>query len=381
MEVKAIFLIAVVAAVAAQEPASSCVPAACQLPNCRCASTEIPGGLEPRDTPQFITVTFDDAVTVQNIQTYREVLYNRKNRNNCQIGSTFYISHEYTDYSIVNELYNEGFEVALHSISHKSPPSYWATASYEEVSQEFGDQKKQMAAFANIPESAIKGMRMPFLQMTGNTHFSVMADAGLEYDSSWGATNSINPGLWPYTLDYASPQECNIGPCPNATFPGLWVSPMLAWIDNDGYTCTMVDSCFSKPGPNDEDAWVEFYIRNFERHYNGNRAPFGYYIHEAHFTSHPASKTALARFLDTVTQLYDVFVVNEHDVIEWVKNPIPVDEYLKKDCKFTLRRQCQSRACGPYFPTHNQFNQEYRLQLCSACPATYPWTGNHLGTN
>ncbi|KAG7296610.1 hypothetical protein JYU34_020423 [Plutella xylostella] len=379
VKVAILFAIFAVALTEALETAEPCDPSKCQLPDCRCASTNIPSGLRAQDTPQFITITFDDNVNTQNIATYREVLYNRRNKNNCPIGATFYVTHEYTDYTLVNELYNEGFEIALHSISHKSPPSYWATASVEELKQELGDQITQMSIFANISESSIKGLRMPFFQMAGNNQFQVMAEAGLTYDSSWGATNSINPGLWPYTLDYASPQECNIGPCPNASLPGLWVSPLLAWVDNSGYTCTMVDSCYSSPGPQDDRGWLEFIIRNFENHYHGNRAHFGFYIHEAYFTSHPAAKRALVRFLDLVDNLYDVFVVNASEVIEWVKNPIPVDEYLKQSCKTNDRRECASKICGPYKSDHSEYGQEYRLNICSSCPASYPWVGNPLG--
>lgn len=32
--------------------AEECVEAFCKLPNCRCSSTNIPGNLAPRDTPQ-----------------------------------------------------------------------------------------------------------------------------------------------------------------------------------------------------------------------------------------------------------------------------------------------------------------------------------------
>ncbi len=33
-------------------PSQPCKPELCQLPDCRCSSTEIPGGLDPRNTPQ-----------------------------------------------------------------------------------------------------------------------------------------------------------------------------------------------------------------------------------------------------------------------------------------------------------------------------------------
>lgn len=32
--------------------AEPCNPVACQLPECRCSTTDIPGGLAARDTPQ-----------------------------------------------------------------------------------------------------------------------------------------------------------------------------------------------------------------------------------------------------------------------------------------------------------------------------------------
>lgn len=40
----------------ARELAESCNEEACRLPNCRCSSTQIPGGLTALETPQ---VTYD----------------------------------------------------------------------------------------------------------------------------------------------------------------------------------------------------------------------------------------------------------------------------------------------------------------------------------
>lgn len=80
--------------------------------------------------------------------------------------------------------------------------------------------------------------------MTGNASFQVMADYDLLYDSTWPTINQLDPGLWPYTLDYASTQECVNPPCPNAAIPGVWVLPMISWLDLEGVPCAMVDSCF-----------------------------------------------------------------------------------------------------------------------------------------
>lgn len=42
--------------------ALTCDPAVCILPNCRCASKEIPGNLNRDDIPQFILFSLDDSI-------------------------------------------------------------------------------------------------------------------------------------------------------------------------------------------------------------------------------------------------------------------------------------------------------------------------------
>ncbi|KOB56571.1 Chitin deacetylase 5a, partial [Operophtera brumata] len=288
--------------------AEACDEELCKLPDCRCSSTDIPGGLQPRDTPQFVTVTFDDGVNVINIETYRRILYNRLNPNGCPAGTTFYVNHEYTNYQLINELYNQGYEIALHSVSHQTPQTYWAEATYEDMQREFGDQRIQMAHFANIPIEQLKGIRIPFLQLAGNNSFQVIKDSGLTYDCSWPTISYTNPGLWPYTLDYASIQDCPIPPCPTASIPGVWVQPMVGWLDLNGVACSMVDGCFWVPNRDDEDAWYTFILTNFERHYLSKRAPFGFYIHEWYISAYPGVQRALVRFMNLVNNLDDVFM-------------------------------------------------------------------------
>jgi hypothetical protein len=103
-------------------------------------------------------VTFDDAVNILNIETYRKTLYGRLNSDGCPARATFFVSHEYTNYELVNELYNNGFEIALNSISRQTPQSYWAAATKEILKGEFADQRVLMSHFANIPIDAIQGL-------------------------------------------------------------------------------------------------------------------------------------------------------------------------------------------------------------------------------
>ncbi|CAG9792395.1 unnamed protein product [Diatraea saccharalis] len=359
------------------ELAVPCNEESCKLPSCRCSSTAIPGGLAPRNTPQFVVVTFDDSVNVLNMVTYRELLIGRRNSNQCPAGATFYVNHEYTNYQLVNELYNNGFEIALHSMTHQTPQTYWAVANKETIEREFSDQRIQMSHFANIPLTAIQGMRMPFLQLAGNASFEILKDNNMLYDASWPTMSFVDPGLWPYTLDYASIQDCPIPPCPTASIPGPWVLPMIAWRDLLGFPCAMVDACFAPPDMNDENAWFQFISQNFERHYKGNRAPFGFYAHEWLVRTNPAVFRAVARFLNVINNLNDVFMVNAKDVIDWMKSPVPINEYINQPCKQNVPSNCSPSLCGPLEAPHTQ--EQFWMQICNVCPRVYPWRGNPFG--
>lgn len=79
-----------------------CDTTSCVLPDCQCSSTTIPGGLTLEEVPQLVMLTFDDDINTINMEYYRQSLFNRVNPNNCSIQATYYISHEYTDYSLVS---------------------------------------------------------------------------------------------------------------------------------------------------------------------------------------------------------------------------------------------------------------------------------------
>lgn len=101
--------------------ASPCDPRTCELPNCFCSrdGTLIPGRLDPSQVPQMITLTFDDAINFENWDLYTQTLFTpeRKNPNGCPIRATFYVSHQYTDYAKTQKLWNDGHEIAVHSIT------------------------------------------------------------------------------------------------------------------------------------------------------------------------------------------------------------------------------------------------------------------------
>lgn len=188
-------------------------------------------------------LTFDDAVTALNYEYIEQAINGRRNPDGCPVAATFYVSHEYTDYSKVHNLWADGHEIALHSITHNYLSQHWRSASVEQLVEEFGGQREMMAHFANIDFDDIKGMRLPLFELSGNNSYEAMAQVGLVYDSSWPSQQYISPGLWPYTLDYKSIQDCPIGNCPTASVPGIWVNPILNWVDVRNYRCAMIDAC------------------------------------------------------------------------------------------------------------------------------------------
>ncbi|CAD7012004.1 unnamed protein product [Ceratitis capitata] len=233
-----------------------CTAAKCQLPNCRCSGLRLPSaefqGRE-QEIPQLITVTFDDAVNVINYEQYQ---------NSSTVSS---IRTLHTPTTLVNALYQQGHEIALHSVTHGTGTDYWREADVELLMAEFGEQIE---------------MLMKFAKSAGNNSYEAAKRLGLLYDSSWPTQRYRSPAMWPYTLDYRSTQDCQIGPCPNAAIPGFWINPMVSWLDTAGYSCAMIDGCIYPPQDN-VDALFEWMLENFKRHYEGNRAPFGIYLHAA----------------------------------------------------------------------------------------------------
>lgn len=92
-------------------------------------------------------------------------------------------------------------------------------------------------------DNQIKGLRAAFLQTGGNTMYKAVSEGGFTWESSRPTWNQRLPGLWPYTNDFASTQDCQILPCPTDQFKGFWTIPMIDFIGGDQFPCAMVDQC------------------------------------------------------------------------------------------------------------------------------------------
>lgn len=357
------------------------IDGSCKLPSCRCSSQAVPGDLTRINTPQMVYITFDDAITVQNYPFYEEVLFNRKNPNNASISATFFITHEYTNYSLVHELWRRGHDIALHSITHQTNTQYWAKLNESQWRAEIVDQRDQMAAFAAITKTDIKGVRAPFLQTSGNDFYKALVGGGFAWECSRPTWNQRTPGLWPYTNDYLSTQDCQIPPCPNDAFAGFWTVPMLDTIGIDEFPCAMIDEC--TPVPMTADETYALLEKNFNDQYNGNRAPFGIFTHSAYVVGNETEfnerKTGLTRFLDFLATKKDVFIVSVSKGLEWVKTPTAMGSINN----FKPWQQEAMKPQGCLFPRNCRYQNgtwERYMSSCVPCPPSFPWLGNPLGS-
>ena len=159
------------------EQQESCNASNCQLPNCYCASILPPGGLQVRcqvdgpltqhiiqenQLPQFVTITFDDAVTEALWPTFQSLFSNVTqifDSAGCFPTPTFFVSNQWTNYYRIQqmkELY--GIEIASHSVTHTTG----VDTTIQVWMQEIEYSRTYTANLTQTPRTDIVGWRFPF---------------------------------------------------------------------------------------------------------------------------------------------------------------------------------------------------------------------------
>ncbi|KAH8329412.1 hypothetical protein KR074_010235 [Drosophila pseudoananassae] len=347
--------------------AAKCRKDVCLLPDCYCGGKDIPGELPVESIPQIVLLTFDDSVNDLNKQLYTDLFEKgRVNPNGCPITATFYVSHEWTDYSQVQNLYADGHEMASHTVSH----SFGEQFSQKKWTREIAGQREILAAYGGVKLSDVRGMRAPFLSVGGNKMYKMLYDSNFTYDSSMPVYEN-RPPSWPYTLDYKIFHDCMIPPCPTRSYPGVWQVPMVMWQDLNGGRCSMGDACSN---PSDAEGVTKMIMKNFERHYTTNRAPFGLFYHAAWFTQ-PHHKEGFIKFLDAINAMPDVWIVTNWQALQWVRDPTPIsriNSFQPFQCDYSDRpKRCNNpKVCNLWHKSGVRY-----MKTCQPCPDIYPWTG------
>jgi hypothetical protein len=366
----------------------SCDPSKCKLPNCNCASTSPPGGLDPKDVPQFIVFTADDAVQSYTLDAVNQFLAHRQNPNGCQPKMTYYVSLNYTNYTLVTDWYVAGNEIADHTMTHVG----------QARSDEINGNLIALNALAGIPLSSIAGFRAPFLDYSVDTLKDLYA-AQFTYDSSSAAsipvTDPDTDAYWPYTLDNGLANNCLTVPntCKGEPkLPGFWEVPMYAFFDDRGVAGPhlmdpWLDAANGGTKVNDS-ATLEYMKNTFTAHYNGNRQPIGLYTHPIHLsTTYPgvnAPKSTIDMvnaFLDWAQQQQNVWIVSTEQLLEWVRNPVPLSQLNNFNALKCSTPQVSDKICNGMpsneagLLSHCAF-PDFPFYTCYGCPTDVPTVNN-----
>lgn len=289
-------------------------------------STSPPGGLSPSATPQMVVLTFDDGVTDESYALVSAALARHRNPNGHPIKATFFVSLDCTyDALAIRRLYADGHEIALHTVSHRtgtdSRLSRWTA--------EIGLEKRILARTCAIPEEDLVGFRAPGLRANDSALRAVF-EQGLRYDSSFPErlghlSRAPEALLWPYTLDQGLAQACPRERAPRGSYPGLFEIPLWAQLDGRKAVTAM-----DPPATLSSNEVVALWCKNFLARYEGNRAPYGIFLHTTTPTQwlsnpeHSAWRTgALSAFIAWALVHPDTWFVTCRDVVDYVESPVP----------------------------------------------------------
>jgi len=419
--------------------AEKCDKDQCTAANhCHCSGEEVVVPLTQR--PQIVYLTFDDAFTAQAEDQFYRLLFNGtyKNPNGCNIRATHFLTQSYTDYSLVNQYWHWGHEMAAHSITHRNNQTYWQTMSPQEWRDEMVGVRRMIAQFGNIPACEVKGARAPFLQGGGDNMFQMLAENNFLYDSSWPTRQygyiDAEYAIFPYTLDYKTKQDCPIEPCPHCSWPGVWEQPMIdledEWIGSNpscpecGNACSMLDACVIMGEATAEHVY-QMLKKNFDRVYHGeedelgffvegSRAPWGLYMHAAWFFGQQWHYDGYKMFIEEITnstKYPDVYIVPVEAGLRYMQAPMDKETIAALGKKDTSPFGCEAieaqsgkyaanpcgaaQLCGPYdvfLPEENINHEQRYMTICKyiteagtngrqSCPDedSYPWLGDNCG--
>jgi len=266
----------------------------------------------------MILLTFDDSINTESWAVMKEILdAGLKNPNGCNIRTTWFTSWDATSCPSVFEYVSRGQELADHTVSHKG------YAPIDEISR----ARRLCVQCTSLDESEIFGFRPPLFQHAPWTldalsvlNFSYLSTNTDSY-TNFGSAEKLGNKFWPYTLDYGMQGECTAHCDYSARNPGLWSISMNSLDEyrsgaNLGMPLQLMDPDLSVT------ELQNLYWNNLLLHYNGNRSPFGIWLHPSWFKGKPERITWLIQFLTAALSLPDVWVVSGQDVISYMKHPI-----------------------------------------------------------
>jgi hypothetical protein len=328
------------------------------------ASKQIPGGLKPEQTPQFVCVGFDDNLEVDGMRWALDMLKNKNNPAGTGNAGTFDGKPVRVSFfcntdngtplstlsGVYKEAYNSGHEIGDHTITHATDTNTTKATWTSEIKG-----CRTALAGIGIPENKIIGFRTPYLEYNDFT-FTVLTELGFVYDcsiESGSAADMDGTNLyWPYTLHNGSPDNVKI-----TKHPGLWEMPAYRVIvppelraqikkkqpkfDDISGIWTGLDWNMWAPRADDglemtKDEYLSTLKYCLDQRLKGNRTPvlFGahsqFYCQAGFVTINSPNATvttmrqAMEEFITYALGKADVRIVPIRDILTWIKNPVPL---------------------------------------------------------
>ena len=304
----------------------------CKLPKCFCPTNE--HFLGSQNIPQIVYFAIDDDVSETVAHFFRRLFHqSRTNPNGCPITGTFFISHECSDFKMIQSYYENGFEIASHSNAN--------LANKDALTKGILDERGNITSNTNIPETDIIGWRSGYLKTVGDDQIEVLKDFGYKYDISLTyirrpayppantvvkRSESTAKNLFPMTTDYpwVPRYPCNIPPCYSRNHSNFWQVPLNVLYDHkDQYPCNYLDGCHNRPR-NVSEAYY-YLSNNFNNSYYGNRAPFGIHM-RGRSLNFEHFYYALDTFITDILTLPDVYIVPVSKTLSWMESPKTISE-------------------------------------------------------
>jgi len=333
------------------------------------ASQSPPCGLTAAQSPQFVSIGFDDNGQAAGMSWAVDMMAGHGK-------ATFYLTSTYMQAAPWRAAYMAGHEIGNHTVTHATD----RMSNADRWRQEIRDCNAYITSMVGVPAAEITGFRTPFLQYNDDT-LAVVHELGFQYDTSieegyeWDdATQRSQDGTnfyWPYTLDNRSPGhttqvEWGEGLTEISPRPGLWELPVYAVVTPPDDKCEQYgvpvgfrsrlktrQSWFDVEGGLitgfDYNLWASTNVGGFamtkaefvatlkytlDQRLAGNRAPFLFGAHTDYYVaswnqnaagtpSEADRRAAMEEFLTYADSKPEVEIVSYKHVLDWVRNPVP----------------------------------------------------------
>ncbi len=286
--------------------------------------------------------------------------------------------------TLFKRLYSGGFEISNHTYTHVGSVEIdWKKSEVTKrltVAEYIAEVERcndSLVSKVGMQREEILGFRTPFVAYS-DTCIQAVKELGMLYDcsimsghESWGNIGEAGTYFWPYTLESGSKSTegnwYNVAlDLPVGTHEGIWeMPPYMFSVPSDdlceqyltevglrarvGKDISWSDG--SKADGVDFNLWDQYKLNKSDvlailkytlhKMYNGNRSPMHYVIHSDFYTDSPYysesfpsipdyldRRAIIEEFLEYAVTLPDVRIVSSVDVIEWMRNPVPLDRSI-----------------------------------------------------